>query len=196
MNTIIPEKKCTKCGEVKPITEYHKGKRGKFGKRAECKVCSLKRQKEYRASEGGKETMREHQQLEIMKARRREQYATKESREKKRIYQANNRPRINERCRIKRAEHRMEVINAYGGKCACCGENRVEFLAVDHINGGGRQQRKEPGMGGGGLMLYLKRNDWPAGYRILCHNCNMSMGLYGYCPHGNLDEKVEEDWSI
>ena len=22
------------------------------------------------------------------------------------------------------------------------------------------------------------------GYRVLCHNCNTSLGLYGYCPHG------------
>jgi hypothetical protein len=20
-------------------------------------------------------------------------------------------------------------------------------------------------------------------YRVLCHNCNMALGFYGYCPH-------------
>lgn len=82
---------------------------------------------------------------------------------------------------------RLEVIKAYGGCCACCGEKRLEFLAVDHINGGGTKHRKElnKGKNRGGRAFYhlLRRSGWPAGYRILCHNCNMAMGMYGYCPH-------------
>jgi hypothetical protein len=31
----------------------------------------------------------------------------------------------------------------------------------------------------------LARNGFPDGYRVLCHNCNMALGQYGYCPHGN-----------
>lgn len=33
------------------------------------------------------------------------------------------------------------------------------------------------------LPLVLKRNKFPKGYRILCHNCNLSKSFYGYCPH-------------
>lgn len=36
---------------------------------------------------------------------------------------------------------------------------------------------------GNGFMKWLKRNDWPKGFRVLCHNCNSSLGYYGYCPH-------------
>lgn len=76
---------------------------------------------------------------------------------------------------------RMEVILAYGGECACCHEWRYELLAMDHINGGGNDQRKE--MKGARLEPWLKKNGYPEGYRVLCHSCNQSYGLYGYCPH-------------
>src|SRR5258708_37086796 len=34
---------------------------------------------------------------------------------------------------------RIIALNAYGGKCECCGEERFEFLAIDHIGGGGNK---------------------------------------------------------
>ena len=38
---------------------------------------------------------------------------------------------------------------------------------------------------GAGLQFYrwLKKNKYPKAFRVLCHNCNVSYGLYGYCPH-------------
>jgi hypothetical protein len=69
-------------------------------------------------------------------------------------------------------------------RCSCCSEGRIEFLALDHINGGGHKERKTPGRKGSyGLWKWLIKNEYPVGYRVLCHNCNMSYGLYGYCPH-------------
>lgn len=35
---------------------------------------------------------------------------------------------------------------------------------------------------------WLKKNDYPKGFQILCHNCNMSKGFYGYCPHVGVNE--------
>lgn len=80
-----------------------------------------------------------------------------------------------------RDKARIAAINYYGGKCACCGENRIEFLAIDHINGGGRRHFRE--RSGMNLAVWLKINNYPEGYRVLCHNCNQSLGLYGYSPH-------------
>ncbi len=83
---------------------------------------------------------------------------------------------------------RQEVIDHYGGVCECCGESRIEFLAIDHIKGNGNQHRKEV-KGGTPMLKWIKRNNFPDGLRLLCHNCNMSIGMYGYCPHtaGNAD---------
>lgn len=79
-------------------------------------------------------------------------------------------------------EHRIrkEVIKHYGGECACCGERHFEFLAIDHIDGGGRKHRKKINTP---LPYWLRKNGFPPGFRILCHNCNMAIGRYGYCPH-------------
>jgi hypothetical protein len=33
------------------------------------------------------------------------------------------------------------------------------------------------------MYAYLIRNNFPEGYRVLCHNCNQSLGYFGYCPH-------------
>lgn len=74
------------------------------------------------------------------------------------------------------------VIKSYGGKCECCGENRIEFLCVDHIDGGGTQERNN-GLRGTAFYSYLIKNHFPSGYRVLCQNCNFSIGIYKYCPH-------------
>lgn len=33
-------KVCSKCNEEKPLDEFHKQKRGKYGRRSQCKVCA------------------------------------------------------------------------------------------------------------------------------------------------------------
>lgn len=95
-----------------------------------------------------------------------------------------------ERLRNKRRSVRLAAINIYSkgtNNCECCGETHVEFLALDHINGGGRKHRREIKSN---IYDWLKRNNYPDGFRILCHNCNMSLGFYGYCPHGNLNSNT------
>lgn len=49
MNEIITEKICTKCKELKPLSEYFDDKRRKNGKAASCKKCALVMQKEWRS---------------------------------------------------------------------------------------------------------------------------------------------------
>ena len=80
-----------------------------------------------------------------------------------------------------RKELRIEVIKIYGGKCVCCGENRFEFLAFDHINNDGAKHRKE--RGNMNIVEWLRKNHYPKNIQLLCHNCNLSKGFYGYCPH-------------
>lgn len=83
-----------------------------------------------------------------------------------------------------RKKARMEVLQYYSKEgipqCECCGEKQIEFLAIDHIEGKGNKHRKKIH---NHIELFLKRKRFPSGYRILCHNCNLSLGFYGYCPH-------------
>jgi hypothetical protein len=76
---------------------------------------------------------------------------------------------------------RLSVLSAYGGRCACCLEDKYEFLAIDHINGGGSKHRQSEAKTG--LYQWLKNNNYPEGFQVLCHNCNMAKGFYGSCPH-------------
>lgn len=78
---------------------------------------------------------------------------------------------------------RKMAIDAYGGKCNCCGETTHEFLGIDHINGGGSKHRRELVNQGTTVYLWLKKNQYPLGYQVLCHNCNLAKGFYGKCPH-------------
>ena len=85
---------------------------------------------------------------------------------------------------------RQLVIDHYGGKCACCGEREIKFLAVDHEAGGGNKHRMHIGSGGAGIVEWVIRENFPKGFRVLCHNCNMAIGFYGSCPHQSSVKKV------
>lgn len=94
-----------------------------------------------------------------------------------------NRVAHNARCRANRLKVRRTILSAYGGKCSCCGEEREEFLALDHVNGGGSKQRKNGFSTSGSIYRYAIRMGFPPTFRLLCHNCNSALGWYGYCPH-------------
>jgi hypothetical protein len=78
---------------------------------------------------------------------------------------------------------RLEVLQAYGGKCACCGEAEPAFLAIDHVNGNGNKHRKETKLRGLKMFFWLRRNGYPSEFQLLCHNCNVAKGSNGICPH-------------
>ena len=79
---------------------------------------------------------------------------------------------------------KLEVLTIYGGKkCACCGETELSFLSIDHINGGGEQQRKKIGSGTA-FYRWLRHSGYPEGFQVLCHNCNHGKHINGgICPH-------------
>ena len=84
-----------------------------------------------------------------------------------------------------RAKIRADMLAALGGKCECCGEDKPEFLALDHRNGGGSKERREKANNtSGGTYRIARDAGYPTEkYRLLCHNCNSAIGWYGYCPH-------------
>jgi hypothetical protein len=79
---------------------------------------------------------------------------------------------------------KTEVLSAYGGaKCVCCGETLFEGLTIDHIGGDGSAHRKEIG---NTLYPWLKKNNYPPGFQVLCGTCNMAKRTSDHCPHEDL----------
>lgn len=95
-----------------------------------------------------------------------------------------NRRKILDKIKAKNRALKVEVIGAYGGICACCGECHIEFLTIDHVNGDGHEHRRQVGKG---RRIYadIKKQGFPQNgrFRVLCLNCNIALGFYGYCPH-------------
>jgi predicted restriction endonuclease len=116
---------------------------------------------------------RRRQNLEIVKKEK--EYAKKYSEENKEVMIIRRKERS--------TRLRNIVLEHYGGKCVCCGESQIEFLSIDHVNNDGAIERKEKHLRGPNLYSYIIKNGFPNSYRVLCYNCNMSLGMHGYCPH-------------
>lgn len=76
------------------------------------------------------------------------------------------------------------VLNHYGAKCACCGEDEPLFLTIDHVNRDGAKKRREVEGGPSNTARYIVEAGYPSDYRILCYNCNCGRERNGgICPH-------------
>lgn len=96
---------------------------------------------------------------------------------------------------LKKKAARLKALQHYSGSvvpfCQCCSESAVEFLTFDHINGGGNQHRKQ--LHREDIVRYLTKANFPSGFRVLCQNCNSSLGFHGYCPHQTpLDQRTRK----
>lgn len=86
-----------------------------------------------------------------------------------------------------------EVFGYYSGGqpcCHCCGETIIEFLGIDHVNGKGMEHRKRVGSTYR-LYAWLRRNKYPKGFRVLCHNCNLATSWGRICPHKLMEAENE-----
>ena len=152
-------KPCSKCRWHKPLDRFHKNKRSKDGHCNYCKSCISKYDKV-----------------------RKKNNPEKHNEQARRWRKANPEKisRANKRANQKR---RKEVIDAYGGKCSCCGETHVSFLTIDHMNNDGAAHRRAIGPGYA-IYIWLKKNDFPKQFQLLCWNCNCGRDKNGgICPH-------------
>jgi hypothetical protein len=92
-------------------------------------------------------------------------------------------------CAIRYSKYQRRLkkvaLNGYGHKCFCCGETQFEFLSFDHVKNDGAAERRKFGkkMTAGSFYRMIVRQKFPKRYQLACHNCNLSLGFYGYCPH-------------
>jgi len=84
---------------------------------------------------------------------------------------------------------KLEFVQAYGGKCTCCGESEIHFLTIEHLTPEGLALHKWPNgkrMDTLTTIRRLKKAGWPDYVTVLCMNCNYAKGMFGFCPHDDL----------
>lgn len=96
--------------------------------------------------------------------------------------------RIRDNMRTARLKHEVMTSLCAGDdpRCACCGEENIAFLTVDHVNGDGADHRRSLSDGGQSLYRWLKKSGFPTdGFQVLCWNCNRAKYVLGQCPHSS-----------
>lgn len=146
--SIFTRKVCTWCRVSKPHSEFGKGKSWRDGLYTHCRDCVSNKAKE----------------RYVKDPRRKERYA--------KIHKRNMK------------KYKDDAYNAYGGYiCVCCGDTDELALQIDHVNNNGerhraeiRKERKTTSRGIGGYATYrwLKLNNYPPGFQILCASCNFA----------------------
>lgn len=139
---------CIACGKIRNYTKYQVS-RGHASNI--CQKCAVKKYNESRTKQTPEE-------------------------KKKRLsdYYQKNKDRFSVYLSGYREKVRLEMIDAYGGKCSRCGIDDHEVLVLDHINDDAKKDRSENNHNGGYKMyMFLRKLDWPKeSHQLLCHNCN------------------------
>jgi len=173
----LEERKCKKCGETKPLSEfaivYSERSRGKNYRQHTCLVC-------YRKHVAANEKKRRQADPERYRSYNRKHWARHGEVKRK----------------TKKESHqklKAQVFAAYGGfRCVCCGETEPSMLTIDHVNNDGAEHRKRLGLGklkqtkpdSATFYHWLRKNGYPAGFQVLCYNCNISKHRNGgVCAH-------------
>jgi len=162
-----------------------------------CKKCNYKCTKKWKQNNRDKynQSQREWQQNNKDKCNQSQRKWQQNNRDKcnqsNKKWQQDNRDKYNQSQRESNQQLRDDVIDAYGGKCACCGEERKEYLSIDHKNGNGKKHRKEIGVTGLQFYRWLRQNNYPDGFQVLCFNCNCGKGTYSVSPHNKEDFEEE-----
>ncbi len=105
-------------------------------------------------------------------------------------FNARNPERRREYVRSYKDRCKRACFDHYGWACTCCGLAILEFLSIDHIGGGGTQHRKA--LKGRSIFAWLVKHGLPEGFRVLCFNCNLARGFYGYCPHESAHLAIQD----
>lgn len=135
--------RCGKCAVEKARTDFYPDKSKPLGHHSVCREC--------------------------VKADRRQRYAADPTRYKarNRAYWLTHKEQFLEYNRAVR----RRALDAYGNRCACCGETTAEFLGIDHVNNDGEAHRRELKGYGRAIYQWLAKEGFPQDgrFQLLCH---------------------------
>ncbi|RDJ35314.1 MAG: hypothetical protein DWQ19_10900 [Crenarchaeota archaeon] len=152
---------CSKCKLELPFDSFSKHSRSKDGLYYCCKICKAKEDREYRARHRDKIKKKKHLYYEQNK----DHIKCKTVR-----YQKHNPDKVKAYSKTARENLKIEIFNHYCNcniECKNCGQNQLHLLTVDHVNGGGSQHKRRIK----NLYSWIKRNNFPEGFQVLCWNC-------------------------
>jgi 5-methylcytosine-specific restriction endonuclease McrA len=169
-------KKCTKCGETKPVSEFHKSYTEKSGLMTQCKSCKLLYAAEYRkrnmpslVQKAMEWAHQNRERVREVQSAHRERNRDKEK-ERHRKYDQENPDKVLEKLHRRIAKkHNVvgghftekewrEVLDMYGHKCLCCGRSGVP-LERDHV-----------------IPIGPPHSDEITNIQPLCRSCNARKG--------------------
>jgi len=147
---------CCRCKQWKSLDEFYINRKcvsGRWSRQSWCRLCVRQHHQENR---------------DDINAYKRAWY--REHRESKRQSQF-----------VYKMKLKIEVLVHYSTRnypvCAQCGIRDIDVLTIDHIKGGGSEHKKVLGSLGSKLYYWLRQNDYPLGYQVLCFNCNFKKSL-------------------
>ena len=114
-------------------------------------------------------SVQEQQQHRLDAVRRWEKRNPEKKKEGKRREYRRHKAAYKARSLAQTRAQRQLVIQTFGGKCVQCGFSDWRALQIDHINGGGRQDRSRFATKYSYLKSVLAT---PDKYQLLCANCN------------------------
>lgn len=197
----VLEKVCFRCkGDPQPIGNFGEAKQNKDGHKGVCKTCRAKADDEWYAEHKDESSARTKAYYKANKTRLDAENKQRniDNREKYRpARQAGQRRRYKEdptkvlaSAKQRHAALRVEMLMAFSGFCACCGESDLRLLTFDHKDGDGADHRRK--MAGSQkanahvMLVWIKKNMDEAKrmLQVLCWTCNNgSWRNNGICPH-------------
>lgn len=170
-------RRCTACGEVQAVSEFGRDAGNRDGLHYNCNPCRAGERKRLR--EQNPEKYRAAARAGTARYRDREGMRERIRAEDRQRYAANREEQKARKSRYA-ANLRAVVFAHYGTACACCGS--TTRLSIDHINGDGKQHRRELGNSTGmRIYTWLIREGFPPGFQVLCGSCNASKGRSASC---------------
>jgi len=99
----------------------------------------------------------------------------KDNKERAQVYDRTHLQKLARRETLHRLK--LNILSYYSNPsglpiCNNCGEQDIDVLCVDHVNGGGHQEHLRLKRNGSSFYGWLVKSGYPNGYQILCYNCN------------------------
>ena len=165
-------KTCTKCGEEKAVSEYHKRKGGRCGVSAVCNKCEAARDKKYREENKEKVSLRHKKYREENPEKIAETAKNwqRKNKEKMASYRAKRKARKAGLPGHFTAAEFSALCEKYNNRCVCCGKKRK--LTADHVI----------------PITWKSSTNWIENIQPLCTPCNS-----GKRNHHATDYRREDD---